>query len=142
MMLAPVVACGSEPVSPLPFDAPSPPGPSATPEMSPSPQVSAQRATGRPSPTTSRQPSACLGAVVYTLKADEELALVRSLCLAVGAILRIEGTGPGTVSPTPRDKTSCHYEGGVVECRFLSPGNVTVSIERDEQTFPIQVVIR
>lgn len=143
IMLTPPAACGSGPVSPLPFDAPSPPGPSAIPDMSPSPQVSSQRATDRPSPpATSRQPSACLGAVVYTLAADEELALVRSLCLAVGAILRVEGTGPGTVSAAPRDKVSCWYEAGVVECRFLSPGSVTISIEHNEQTFPIQVVVR
>jgi hypothetical protein len=85
---------------------------------------------------------ACLGAVVYTLTADTELALVRSICLAVGGVLRVEGTGPGTVSADPQDAVSQSYEAGVVECRFLRQGTVTVSIVRDEQTYAIPVVVR
>jgi len=142
IMLAPVVACGSEPVSPLPFDAPTSSAPSATPEKSPTPRASAARGSDRRSTSAPTQPSACLGAVVYTLAADEELALVRSLCLGVGAILRIEGTGPGTVSADPQDEVSQNYEAGVVECRFLSPGTVIISIERAEQIFRIHVVVR
>jgi len=142
IMLAPVVACGSEPVSPLPFDAPTSSAPSATPEKSPTPRASAARGSDRRSTSAPTQPSACLGAVVYTLEAGEELALVKSLCLAVGAILRIEGTGPGTVSADPQDRVSQTYEAGIVECRFLSPGTVTISIERDQQIFPIHVVVR
>jgi hypothetical protein len=80
--------------------------------------------------------------VVHTLTADEELAFVTSICLAVGGILRVEGTGPETVSADPPDGASVFYEAGVVECRFLRPGTVTVSIERNGQTYAIPVVVR
>lgn len=78
---------------------------------------------------------------MYTLKADTELGFVKSICLAVGGILRVEGTGPGMVSADPQEKVAQFYEGGVEECRFLSPGSVTVTIVRDSQIYPISVVV-
>jgi len=151
-VLAPVAACNAEPVSPLPAEGPrtSTPIPAPTPLVSPSASattlVTSRRAIPRhpptaPSPAAPSTP-ACLGAVVHTLTADTELALVPSLCFAVGGVLRVEGTGPGTVSADPQEKVSQFYEAGVVECRFLSPGTVTVSIERDGQTHTIPVVVR
>jgi hypothetical protein len=79
---------------------------------------------------------------VHTLTADTELALVSSICLAVGGVLRVEGTGPGTVSADPPDAASCQYEAGVEWCRFLSTETVNVSIVRDEQTYVIPVVVK
>ncbi len=135
-LLAAVAACGAEPVSPLPIEALGPSAPATSPATSPTTQVPSPRVTTRgptASPDVIRSP-ACLGAVVYTLEAEEELALIKSICLAVGGILRVEGTGPGTVSADPPDKVSQFYEAGIVEVRFLSPGTITVTIDRDEQT--------
>lgn len=152
-LLAPVTACGSEPVSPLPVEARSASTtPPASPSISsPSPSVSlttrapTRRAKPRsptaPPPPVVTRSAACAGAVVYTLNADTELSFVKSICLAVGGILRVEGTGPGMVSADPQEKVAQFYEGGVEECRFLSPGSVTVTIVRDSQTYPISVVV-
>jgi hypothetical protein len=144
--LASVAACGAEPVSPLPIEQLGSSAPATSPAPTPTthvprPRVTAPSPSGSASPDVIRSP-ACLGAVVYTLVAETELALVRSICLAVGGILRVEGTGPGTVSADPADKVSQFYEAGIVEVRFLSPGTITVSIDRDEQTYTIAVVVR
>ena len=80
--------------------------------------------------------------MVYTLPADTELALVKSICVATGAILRVEGTGPGTVSAEPQASVSQFYEAGIVECRFLAAGTVTITIERDGEFFEIAVVVK
>jgi hypothetical protein len=145
-VLAPVAACGAEPVSPLPIEPLGTSAPATSPATSPTPYVPSPSATvrgptGAASPDVFRSP-ACLGSVVYTLVAESELALVKSICLAVGGILRVEGTGPGTVSADPADKVSQFYEAGIVEVRFLSPGTITVTIDRDQQTFTIAVVVK
>ncbi len=76
------------------------------------------------------------------MRTDADLARVKSLCLAVGGVLRVEGTGPGMVSADPQEKVSQFYEAGIEECRFLSPGTIRVTIVTDQQTFTINVVVR
>ncbi len=147
LALSALAACGSEPVSPLPAEAQS----RSTPSLAPSPTTPATRApsprpprvrpTVAPSPTPTPS-SACLGAVVHTIAAETDLPFVTSICIAVGGVLRVEGTGPDTVSADPPDSVDLSYEAGIVNCRFLSPGSVTVSIVRDEQTYAIPVVVR
>jgi hypothetical protein len=78
---------------------------------------------------------------VYTVQTDADLARVKSICLAVGGVLRVEGTGPGMVSADPPEKISPYYEAGIEELRFLSPGTVTVTIVGDQQTFTIIVLV-
>lgn len=145
LALSALAACGSEPVSPLPAEAQS----VSSPSLAPSPTTSATRApspprvrpTVAPSPVPTPSP-ACLGAVMHTIKADTDLPFVTSICIAVGGVLRVDGTGPETVSADPPDNVDVSYEAGVVDCRFLSPGTVTISIVRDEQTYAIPVVVR
>jgi hypothetical protein len=165
VVLTPGAACGGEAVSPLPVDAQSTAtsgaatasaSRTASPTMSPSAQKASptrsppakttsrfprpRRTTALPSPVVTRSP-ACLGAVVYTVRTDADLARVKSLCLAVGGVLRVDGTGPGMVSADPPEKVSQFYEAGIEDCRFLSPGTITVTIVTDQQTFTITVVV-
>ena len=156
-LLVPTTACGDEPVSPLPVDAltpatsapVSPTAPvavSETPSVQPRTRVPNPPATARsprpaPPPTSTPTP-ACHGAVIVTVHADTELGLVTSICLATGGVLRVAGTGPETASADPADKVSQSYEAGVEAFRFLSPGAVTITVERDGQTYPISVVVR
>ncbi|RKN40312.1 hypothetical protein D7223_27345 [Micromonospora endolithica] len=142
----------------------SPPNP--TPAPSPPPSVAATTAAttaaaptrpiappptrpGRPStaPTTGRPtgtpPAACLGAVRYDLVlAETELALFRSLCLATGGVLRIQGIGPGEVTVDREDLVVSNYEAGVVDIRFVRPGTVEVRIPQNGVTYPVVVVVR
>jgi hypothetical protein len=142
-------ACGGGRVSPLDADPPRPsiptslpaPTPSATPTPPP-PRINPPRRTTATRTSAPTGPPACGDAEIYTLPADAELALVRSLCLGVGSILRIEGAAADSVSVDLPDNVSSSYEAGVVEIRFLYEGTVVVSINRDEQTYPIAVVVR
>ncbi|MEV4656268.1 hypothetical protein [Micromonospora sp. NPDC049301] len=158
-----VARCGGEPVSPLPVQPPGTPAATATPSATPTATVSPSRVpptTGRPAPappaptrtrgTPSRPaPSstgpttACQGAVRYDLPlAETELELLRSLCFATGAVLRIQGIGPGLVTVDRPELVSQQYEAGVVDIRFVRPGTVAVRIPQDDRTHTITVVVR
>ncbi|MGW5558763.1 hypothetical protein ACWER9_16245 [Micromonospora sp. NPDC003944] len=166
---AAVTACGSDAVSPLPVQPlgpsasasvlPSPPTPSVTPGTSRSP-TRPPSAAGRPVPAppaptrtrgTPQRPtsppttptSSCQGAVRYDLPvADTELELLRSLCFATGAVLRIQGIGPGLVTVDRPELVSQHYEAGVVDIRFVRTGTVAVTIPKDDRAYTITVVVR
>ncbi|MEU8420540.1 hypothetical protein AB0C15_06670 [Micromonospora sp. NPDC048835] len=168
--VAAVAGCGSDAVSPLPVQprgpSPSasmlpsaPPTPSVTPGTSRSP-TRPPPAAGRPVPVppaptrtrgTTQRPttppttptSSCQGAVRYDLPvADTELELLRSLCFATGAVLRIQGIGPGLVTVDRPELVSQHYEAGVVDIRFVRPGTVAVTIPKDDRAHTITVVVR
>lgn len=142
---------GQQPVSPLPIEAgPAPTGPAPTTSASP-PSVTPSAVprptrTVSPRPTRSRKsslPSSCQGAVVVTIDTQsEELALVPSLCVAVGAELIVRGVGPGDVDVTPDKPVDGHYEGGVIQLRFLRRGTIIVTIPQNGKKYRIPVVVR
>jgi hypothetical protein len=155
-VLGAAAACGSEPVSPLPANAaglPSTGTPSQTPTMTPGastppahapPAGSKPTKTATPRPTTPRptHSSACMGAIRYDLDLHtNELALVRSMCFRVGAVLRLQGIGPGLVTAEPASLVRQNYEAGVVDIRFVGAGTVTVTIPQDGQIYTITVVV-
>jgi hypothetical protein len=148
----PAAACGSKPVSPLPVEAGT-----ATPSQTVSPPVAAAStppanappqnppAARRPKTSTPRptDPSSCKGAIRYTIDVrNTELALLHSMCFATGAVLRLQNTGPETVTATPTSLVSPSYEAGVHDIRLVRPGTATVKIKKDGQTYTITVVIR
>ncbi|GIE87077.1 hypothetical protein [Actinoplanes regularis] len=150
---------GESPVSPLPTEAAVGAAPvgsvSVTPSPSPSRPASASPPSRRPpvgTPPSSRTPtrpsspsssSSCEGAIVRTIDATaEELALVPAMCLAVGAVLRVENIGPGEVTTDSPDLVAQHYEAGVVEVRFVRKGTVVVAIPQGGTTYDITVVVR
>ncbi|MEV1158666.1 hypothetical protein AB0J27_25045 [Micromonospora chokoriensis] len=162
-----VAACGSDAVSPLPVQPPgpspstsavaSPPTPSMTPGASRSPTrppsaaeppvppapIRTRGTPPRPTPSPTTTTSSCLGAVRYDLPvADTELELLRSLCFATGAVLRIQGIGPGLVTVDRPELVSQHYEAGVVDIRFVRPGTVAVTIPKDDRAHTVTVVVR
>ncbi|MGW2621572.1 hypothetical protein [Micromonospora taraxaci] len=164
-----VAACGSDAVSPLPVQPPVPspstsavavapaPTPSVTPGASRSPTrpppaaeppvppapIRTRGTPPRPTPSPTTPTSSCLGAVRYDLPvADTELELLRSLCFATGAVLRIQGIGPGLVTVDRPELVSQHYEAGVVDIRFVRPGTVAVTIPKDDRAHTITVVVR
>ena len=84
-----------------------------------------------------------MGAIRYDLDLQNtELALLTSMCFATGAVLRVQGIGPGELTAEPADLVSQQYEGGVVDIRFVRPGTVTVTIPQNGQTYTITVVVR
>ncbi|MFI6780473.1 hypothetical protein [Micromonospora sp. NPDC050276] len=160
-----VAACGADAVSPLPVQPPGPttltPTPVATsaipaPTASPSrpPPTSARPVAAPPTPTRTRgtprttppptdATPACQGAVRYDLPlAETEVELLRSLCFATGAVLRIQGIGPGLVTVDRPELVSQHYEAGVVDIRFVRPGTVDVTIPKEGREHTITVVVR
>ncbi|MEU4528983.1 hypothetical protein AB0F49_12205 [Micromonospora ureilytica] len=163
-----VAACGADAVSPLPVQPPGPtrstPTASATssiptiptPSGSPSrpPPTSARPVAAPPAPTRTRgtprttppptdATPACQGAVRYDLPlAETEIELLKSLCFATGAVLRIQGIGPGLVTVDRPELVSQHYEAGVVDIRFVRPGTVDVTIPKDDREHTITVVVR
>lgn len=169
-VVALAAACGSESLSPLATEASSrPPSatssqtPSATSSQSPAatpsasiPQANPPATWGPPpmptptktrtlpptTPASSGPPSSCMGAIRYDLALRNSEPLPSSLCFATGAVLRVQGIGPGELSVEPPDLASTHYEGGVEDIQFVRPGTVTVTIPQDTETHTITVVVR
>jgi cytoskeletal protein RodZ len=154
----PLTACGEPSLSPRPAQTattPSAPTPSAVAGAgSPEPTVPSQPAGPKPAsttraaapktskPTSTKSSDTCLGAVRYDLDLQNtELALIKSMCLHTGGILRLKGIGPGLVTATPESLVSQTYEAGIVDLRFVRTGTVTVTIPQDEQTYTITVVV-
>ncbi|MEV4496793.1 hypothetical protein AB0J84_13945 [Micromonospora arborensis] len=164
-----VAACGADAVAPLPVQPPGPSQPSgasrppptsSAPTGSPSrpPPTSGRPIAAPPAPTSARgtpqrptpastrptgPTTSCQGAVRYDLPlAETELELLRSLCFATGAVLRIQGIGPGLVTVDRPELVSQQYEAGVVDIRFVRPGTVDVTIPQQDRSHTITVVVR
>jgi hypothetical protein len=150
----PTAACGSEPVSPLPVQVgtatpgqtASPAAAQSTPPANAPPQRKNPPVVQRPkasTPSPTGPTSSCKGAILYPVDLrNTELALLKSMCFATGAVLRLQGIGPGLVTVTPASLVSQSYEGGVVDIRLVRRGTATVNIPQDGQTYTITVVIR
>lgn len=164
-------ACAAGPVSPLPVDPPQPssghaigPAESRAPTRAPpstAPLARATRERARPpvdnptrpvEPTTgasSPQPSppqgtpSCRGAERYDLDvSDGAFELEKSMCFAVGGVLRVQNVGPEALSAEPADLVSRSYAGGTVDVRFVRPGTVAITIVGEDSSHTITVVIR
>lgn len=156
------VGCGGQtPVSPLPVrpppvaasatptgsaavtTPPTPPGPSTAAPTSRRPAPAGPASTTRSRGTRTPSPTpACHGPIRYDIVlAETELELIRSLCFAAGAVLRIQGIGPGLVTVDREDLVSRHYEAGVVDIRFVRTGTVAVTIPQDGREHTITVVV-
>lgn len=94
------------------------------------------------SETTSTDPPPCRGVEQYALDLQNtELALIPTMCFAVGSVLRLQGIGPGLVTAEPTTVASQTYEAGVVDIRFIRAGTATVTIPQDDQVHTITVVV-
>ncbi|MEV8505174.1 hypothetical protein AB0368_10145 [Actinoplanes sp. NPDC051475] len=126
---ATTAACGSEPVSPLPVDAP--------------PRAAAFSAPPSKSAPATKTTPACLGAVETALDAQEQ-PLPPSLCISVGGLLRLRHLGPGLLDAVPESLVRGFYGGGVHAIQFVRPGTVTLSFPQgeDDRTVELTVVVR
>ncbi|WP_327031815.1 hypothetical protein [Micromonospora ureilytica] len=163
-----VAACGADAVSPLPVQPPGPtrstptvpaassisaiptptwspprPPPTSTRPVAAPPAPTRPRGTPRTTPPPTDATPACQGAVRYNLPlAETEIELLKSLCFATGAVLRIQGIGPGLVTVDHPALVSQQYEAGVVDIRFVRPGTVAVTIPKEGREHTITVVVR
>ncbi|GIE97657.1 hypothetical protein Ari01nite_51220 [Paractinoplanes rishiriensis] len=161
LLCAALAGCAAEPpVAPLPTEAPSsvaapaPSAPTSAPVSSaPTTSTTVTRRpveSSRPThtrttppPPTTEPTSACQGAVVHVIDvANDELALVPALCVATGAVLRIEHIGPGEVTNDSPDLVEQRYEAGIVQIRMIRPGTVVVTIVQNGTPHDITVVVR
>jgi hypothetical protein len=60
----------------------------------------------------------------YSVDTNDEMRWW-SMCLKVGATLRVQNAGPGELDWNPASAVRCYYEAGVHDCRIVSPGTVT-----------------
>ncbi|MFG1917202.1 hypothetical protein [Micromonospora sp. NPDC048898] len=128
---------------PVPAGSPSRPPPTGARPVATPPTPTRTRGTPRTTPPPTDATPACQGAVRYDLPlADTEIELLRSLCFATGAVLRIQGIGPGLVTVDRPELVSQQYEAGVVDVRFVRPGTVAVTIPKDGREHTITVVVR
>ena len=158
-------ACSAEPASPLPVDAqaqtvspsvpasrtPAPEGTTAE-ALEPVETTVAVRTTrprtgnapGKPPTTTaSGAPSTCLGAVRYDLDSQSvEAATMRSMCVRVGAVLRLQNLGPGELTAEPASLVRPRYEAGVHDTQFVGTGTVSLRFLQGDDEVEITVVIR
>ncbi|MCX5069865.1 hypothetical protein OOJ91_28880 [Micromonospora lupini] len=164
-----VAACGADAVAPLPVQPPGPtrsaptpsaivaapatPAPTGSPARPPPPtseppgaappRPATTRGTPRTTPPPTAATPACQGAVRYDLPlAETEVELLTSLCFATGAVLRIQGIGPGLVTVDRPELVSQQYEAGVVDIRFVRTGTVAVTIPQEGREHTITVVVR
>ncbi|MGC4748697.1 hypothetical protein ACLQ28_24035 [Micromonospora sp. DT201] len=143
-------AAPATPATPSPTEptgSPSrPPSTSGRPIAAPPAPTRTRSTPQRPAPATTTPTgptTSCQGAVRYDLPlAETELELLRSLCFATGAVLRIQGIGPGLVTVDRPELVSQQYEAGVVDIRFVRPGTVDVTIPQQDRSHTITVVVR
>jgi hypothetical protein len=86
------------------------------------------RASSPPKPSP-----ACMSAdTTYRLGATEGGPPWWSLCMKVGAVLRVEDLGPGALSVTPSNAVSCQYEAAIHRCRLIRAATVVFTISYDD----------
>ncbi|MEU8282882.1 hypothetical protein AB0C01_00820 [Micromonospora sp. NPDC048905] len=131
------------PTTPATAGSPTRPPPTSARPVPAPPEPTRTRGTPRTTPPPADATPACQGAVRYDLPlAETEIELLRSLCFATGAVLRIQGIGPGLVTVDRPELVSQQYEAGVVDIRFVRPGTVAVTIPKDGREHTITVVVR
>lgn len=128
-----VAACGPETV-PLPVDRSGTPVPntvSPDTEAMPDPFASSKAAN----------PPDCMGAVIHRVNASDAPSFKRSVCIAVGGVVRVENLGPGNLSIDPADRVSCWYEAAITECRLIRTGTVTFKTIGTPKVGPLTVTV-
>ena len=86
-------------------------------------------------------PAACMGAVIYKVNALDAGSSRRSVCIAVGGVVRVENLGPGNLSVDPSERVSCWYEAAITECRLIRTGTVTLTTSGEPKVGPLTVTV-
>ncbi len=69
---------------------------------------------------------ACTGPrATFTIDAADDGPDRWPVCMRTSGVVRVVNLGPEGFQVSPAGAVTCHYEGGVRECRFTRPGTVT-----------------
>jgi hypothetical protein len=82
--------------------------------------------------------AACEGAVVHTVDAAQPGPLPQ-LCVAVGGVVRIVNTGPGSLLAQPSTMVDCFYAAGTYQCRLIRTGTVRLTLAPDAREIVVRV---
>ena len=120
---------------------PSAPAPSAPAPVSATPSTVAPTTSTPGTTHSSTSPPTCLGAVLYTIDTWDYGRRWPTLCITVGGLLRLVGTGPGNLNSSPPGLDSCKYEGGTHGCRLIATGTVKFEITKPQGDRSLTVVV-
>jgi hypothetical protein len=145
LALIPIVAaaCGTAPGQALPQpSSPSTSGTTTSPTAGPTVTDPAPATTQPPQPLpSSNGPPSCLGAVIYTVDASAGGRPWRTVCIAVGGLVRFQYLGPEYLDAKSWDDVDCDYEGGVHACRLIGTGTVRFTVTNSHGARPFTVVV-
>jgi len=82
-----------------------------------------------------------MGAVIHTIDASTDGSRWRTVCIAVGGLLRLTNLGPGQLAAASWDNIDCNYEAAVHECRLIHTGMVNFSVTNEHGVRPLTVVV-
>jgi hypothetical protein len=137
-LVAAAAACGSERPQTLEERSRAAPTPSAPPSSGTTTTTTAPEPETGPSTTG---PSDCMGAVIHSVNASVGGQPWRSVCIAVGGLLRLTSLGPDGLAATSWDSIDCDYEGAVHECRLIQTGTVKLTITNTHGARPLTVTV-
>ncbi|MBW6434485.1 hypothetical protein KZ829_12150 [Actinoplanes hulinensis] len=95
----------------------------------------ASAAAGPPSLTAG---AACEGAVVHSVDAAQ-FGTLPPLCIAVGGVVRVVNTGPGSLLARPATMVDCFYAAGTYQCRLIRTGTVRLTLAADGRELLVRV---
>lgn len=133
-----LAACGSSPPT-------LQEGHGSTPAQ-PSPSTPSTSTSPAPAPAPATTPAApagtdCMGAVIHTMDASVGGQPWRSVCMAVGGLLRLTNLGPGNLAAASWDNVDCDYEAAVHECRLIHTGTVKLTITNGHGPRPLNLMV-
>ncbi|GGN90311.1 hypothetical protein GCM10010112_75600 [Actinoplanes lobatus] len=82
--------------------------------------------------------AACEGAVVHSVDAAQPGTLP-PLCIAVGGVVRVVNTGPGSLLARPATMVDCFYAAGTHQCRLIRTGTVRLTLAGDARELLVRV---
>ncbi|GGN41814.1 hypothetical protein FHR83_003047 [Actinoplanes campanulatus] len=89
-------------------------------------------------PSLAAGAAACEGAVVHSVDAAQPGTLPR-LCIAVGGVVRVVNTGPGSLLAQPATMVDCFYAAGTYQCRLIRTGTVRLTLAADARELLVRV---
>ncbi|GLW28293.1 hypothetical protein [Actinoplanes regularis] len=87
---------------------------------------------------TATSATACEGAVVHEVDAAQPGALP-PLCIAVGGVVRVVNTGPGSLVAQPATMADCFYAAGTYQCRLIRTGSVRLTLATGARELLVRV---
>jgi hypothetical protein len=119
---------------------PTAPAPSTPAPMSATPSTAAPTTSTPRTTHSSTSPPTCLGAVHYRIDTWDGRRWP-TLCITIGGLLQLVGTGPGNLGSSPPGLADCRYEGGTHACRLIATGTVKFEVTKPQGDRSLTVVV-